>query len=410
MARYSPMLQMLQEAEAALQPYGPEGAGEAPLIVQSFGELELEYAAIRKACVLIDQPNRGVVEVGGVDRLGFLNRMLTQELKDLGPFHVRRSFWLSRKGRIDADLSVIDLPSRTLLEMDVHAVERTLAGLASYVISEDVTLRDISEETHRLALHGPTALPLATNLSQEVTGSNASGPAFHELAPGRACVVHLCGHEVVIFRDDLTGETGLEIIARASDALSLYQQLLEFGADPDAGDRSRAGRPVGLGQRIKLRPAGWWALNIARIESGRPLYYLDFGPDSLPAETGVLNDRVSFTKGCYLGQEVVARMHSRGHSKRELVALRFDDSAAPKSADELPPQPVTGSFVFAEGQPEAVGVVTSSTPSPLLGSAPICFAQVRQSHTRPGTRLEVEAEGKRLGAAVQPSLQFVKRR
>src|SRR4051812_36724439 len=107
MAAVSPLLRWHQQAEAALQTYGPPEAGVQ--VVETFGELELEYAALRKHCVLIDQPQRGTIQVTGADRLAFLNRMVTQELKGLAPFQVRRSFWLNRKGRIDADLRIIEL-------------------------------------------------------------------------------------------------------------------------------------------------------------------------------------------------------------------------------------------------------------------------------------------------------------
>jgi folate-binding protein YgfZ len=422
MARKSPLMSMLAEAEASMAPYGPETNGEHVLLVESFGELELEYAAIRKSCALIDQPHRGTIEITGPDRLGFLNRMLTQELKGLGPFRVRRSFWLNRKGRIDADIRLIDLPHRTLLDVDVHAVQRTVNGLSGYVITEDVTIRDVTEEYHRLALHGPTSMTLLQMLSSPTSGADASGPPMQELPPDHVCVVQLCGHEAVIDRDDATGDEGYEILVKANVAADVYSTLLDQGTDPGAGapEALRASLAPTLGTRVKLRPAGWHAYNIARIENGRALYYVDFGPDSLPAETGVFDDRVSLTKGCYLGQEIVARMHSRGHPKQQLVAIRFQAAASASEGKLDVPQPVSGAHVFlaaagAEaGKPEAavdpIGVVTSSTVAPLLGSRPVAFAQVKFEHTRPGTGVIVHAEGTRLTGEVQPTLRFVKRR
>lgn len=410
MARISPLRPLHQQAEAALAVYGPPEADVQ--VVETFGELELEYAALRKACVLLDQPHRAVLEVTGADRLDFLNRMLTQELKGFEAFHVRNSFWLNRKGRIDADLRLIELGSaepgtpaggRMLMDLDFHAAKRTVEGLSAFIITEDVQVRDLTEERHRLALHGPTAVALLREVSKPV-----AGPTIEDLSPGRACVISIGGHAVVVDRDDSTGEVGLEMVLPVDAAVAIYQQLVETGQVHNGnGEQEPA-------SRFRLRPAGWHAYNMARIEAGRPLYNIDFGPDSLPHESGVLRDRVSFTKGCYLGQEIVARMESRGHSKRSLVAVRCEQQMMPVDAGgiSMPRQPETGSHVWAasaaDGDP--VGAVTSSTLSPMLGAVPVCFAMVKPGFREPGTELLVAADGGRIKGVVQEGLRFWKRR
>ncbi|MCC7406605.1 MAG: aminomethyltransferase family protein, partial [Phycisphaeraceae bacterium] len=143
------------------------------------------------------------------------------------------------------------------------------------------------------------------------------------------------------------------------------------------------------------RGIGWMAYNTARIEAGSPLFHVDFGPDSLPHETAILSQAVSFTKGCYLGQEIVARMQSLGHPKRLLVGLRLPD-------DRLP---IAGSQVLtADGQ--VVGAVTSSTLSPLLGQTAIALAVVKWGRHEPGTTLRVAAEGAIVDARVVPPGQW----
>ncbi|MBL9000138.1 MAG: aminomethyltransferase family protein [Phycisphaerae bacterium] len=412
MARQSPIRRLHQVAEASVLTYGPpDHPSGAVEVVETFGELELEYAALRKHCVLLDQPHRAVVEVAGKDRIDFLNRMVTQELKGLPPFRIRRSFWLNKKGRIDADLRIIDLPSRTLLEMDVHAAERTAKGLAGFIISEDVQINDWSERTHRLSLHGPSALDLISAVAQNAHGADASGPAFGELLPDRACVVRLFGAETVVFREDSCGEVGLELIVPLKHALNVYQQLLEAGHDRthDEGGTSSGLSTTRreLSTRIKLKPAGWHAFNIARVEAGSPMYNIDFGPESLPAETGLLADRVSFTKGCYLGQEIVARMHARGHPKQVLVAVKFESKRDEETG--LPRQPVTGSQLTPAGSAEVVAQVTSSTLSPMLGSAPIALAQAKFEHCQPGTVLTAVCDDEPIKGVVQQHLTFFRR-
>jgi len=398
MARTSPLTQAHLERGGTILPYpDPADPSRFAQVVESFGPVELEYAALRKGCVLLDQPQRGTIEVTGTDRIDFLNRMLTQELKGLEPWQSRRGFWLNRKGRIEADLRLTALPegerarggavlAPLRIDLDVHAAAGMIESLTSYVFTEDVALTDSGESLHRLGLHGPTAAMLLDEV-----GHPESGPGVAALTEGQACRVVIADRPVLVERWDWLGEPGLELTCAAEDVPSVYEALARAGSAEDA-----------LGRRVRLRPAGWHACNIARIEAGVPLYFLDFGPESLPHETGVLRDRVSFKKGCYLGQEVVARMESRGHSKHNLVGLRFEEEKNPDLS-----QAVGGAEVFAESDPEkAVGQVTSSSISPMLGGVPVCFASVRTVHAEPGTRLLVEADGLRIAAIVQPGLAF----
>jgi folate-binding protein YgfZ len=153
-----------------------------------------------------------------------------------------------------------------------------------------------------------------------------------------------------------------------------------------------------------MRPAGWHAYNIARIEAGTPLYNIDFGEQSLPGETGVLRDRVHFKKGCYLGQEVVARMDALGKPKQVLVALRF---AGNERGEVVQPFPGAHVMVMTEESAQTVGAVTSSTISPMLGGEAVAFAQVKTKFAEDlSVALEVAAEGSRVRATVQPSLLF----
>jgi folate-binding protein YgfZ len=404
------MNRLHHEAEAAVLPYGaptdPAGVIE---VVESFGELELEYAALRKHCVLLDMPHRAVLEVTGADRIEFLNRMLTQQLKDLAPFRVARSFLLNTKGRIDADLRIIHLPERTLLEVDVHAAERAGAELSKYIITEDVVITDVSEATHRLSLHGPTAQEFLAAVARQSTTASGPRPAFQPLGVDEACTTQLWDSETVVFRDDQCAEIGLELIIDASNALHIYQQLIDSGRDvseeevPQAVSEPSAMRAE-LRKRIKLRPAGWHAFNIGRVEAGSPLFNIDFGSQSLPAETGLLDRRVSFTKGCYLGQEIVARMHARGHPKQCLVAIKFENTTDESTG--LAYQPVTGAALCPTGASQIVGQITSSVLAPMLSSTPVAFAQVRFANCDPASILIAPANGRELKGVIQPQLAF----
>ncbi len=416
MAHVSPLRNLHALAEASFIAYGmPPGASEtarggahageaypAVEVVETFGDIEGEYAALRKGCVMLDQPQRATIEVTGGERHEFLNRMLTQNLRGMPEGRAARTFWLNRKGRIDADLRVLEPGSRTLVDVDVHAAARAVATLTAYIITEDVAIADVTPAWHRLALHGPTALPLLRAIS---------GPAAEGLAtPGHVAQLAIASRPVIADRQDATGEPGVELLMRAADVEAVWHELLEAGGEHDGSAQG----PSKPGNGFRLRPAGWHAFNIARVEAGWPVYNIDFGPESLPAETGVLNDRVSFTKGCYLGQEIVARMHALGAPRQVLVALRIEEQPSgiihAAGGPPGPAQPLAGSPVFlpASGgdEGEIIGAVTSSVVSPMLGGVPIAFAQVRSKWAEAGAELRVGAENRRLKAAVQPSLRF----
>ncbi len=455
MSRQSPLLALHQHAHAIFADYGdaaspstsptpptaaaiaaPTDAAQPPapsppqiLVVQTYAQLELEYASIRKAAALLDMPYRATLLVRGADRLAFLNRMLTQELKNARPGDARRAFWLNRKGRIDADLRVIVREDDIVLDVDVHAAERTRATLSAYVITEDVQIEDQAEQWHRLSLHGPSSLIALSRIA--TIADQPAGPPL-ALMPDHAVTVQIAGVDVLVDRLDSTGEIGLELLVPASSVLSVYHALLTLAHEPASAQRVNA-PPL-------VRPIGFAAWNIARLEAGTPVYYLDFGPDSLPGESGVLNDRVSFTKGCYLGQEIVARMNALGHPKQRVVAVRLTDPSteidpaseslsreAGAEAREIPMArfPSTGSPIYLDAgtstdastpTPPAstaalapVGAITSSTLAPLLSRSPIALAMIAWKASQPGTKLRVDCDGALLPGVVQERLTFVKR-
>jgi glycine cleavage system aminomethyltransferase T len=116
------------------------GAGSEPAceLVAGYGEVEAEYASIRKGAGLLDSPHRGTLLVTGADRRAFLNRMLTQELKDLAPGTAKPAFWLNRKGRIEADLLAIELGDRVIMALDILQAAAAARSLSEFLFSEDV--------------------------------------------------------------------------------------------------------------------------------------------------------------------------------------------------------------------------------------------------------------------------------
>lgn len=373
----SPLHHRFADTDALLLPYGPP---DAPVdVVGAFEEVGLEYAALRKAAVLFDEPHTTALIVRGDDRLSFLNSMVTQRVIDLAPGRSRPSFWLNRKGRIDADLRVIAREDHLVLLLDRHLAAATAESLNNYIFAEDCTIEQASDTHHTLALHGVAAPALLA--------AKADNPALADIQPGENAVCTIAGVQALADRDDLTGDPGLRLIVAREQAERLYDALLAPADDAPPA-----------------KPTGWYALNTARIEAGRPLFNIDFGPDTLPAETSLLDSRIDFKKGCYLGQEVVARMDARKARKQGLAALRINHD----DPDTDAPLPGMGDRVFSPADPEGnpVGVVTSSTIAPMLSAAAICFAMLRDAETAPDTDLLVQAEGAKPHATVQPTLRF----
>lgn len=363
-ANPNPLYALHQQAQAEFQPYG------ALEIVSTFGEPQAEYAAIRKSCGLIDQPQRALVELTGPDRLTFLNNLLTNQTYDkqtkspIPAGSAVYAFLLDAKtGRIKLDLHVLELGERTLLELDRRLVDVLLPVLERYLFAEKVKMIDRRDELHQIALHGPGAPALVNEaLDTALIGLDR---------PGTCAAGRMLGHDVLVWRDDVCAVPGLHVILPTETAGKMWMHLItRFGSSDDPGAR-------------RLRPVGWAAFNATRVEASTALFGIDFDDQTLPAETGALLDKaVSFTKGCYPGQEVVARMHARGQVARQIVGVRMTGDALPLAGAQV-----------LEAQDNVIGVVTSSTISPVLSNAAICLATVKRPHFAEGTELRIPAEG-----------------
>ena len=355
----------------AWMPYGPDAADACVEMAADLGAPAAEYSAIRRGVGVMDGFTRGTVRVRGTDRVSFLQRMVTQDLKDLKPGEARESFWLNRKGRVQADLLIAEFGEEMLVDLDRFAAAATVEQLRGFLFSEDVQIEDATGTTGRLALHGAAAL----------ASLQALGLPAGMLEQDRSCAVcALGGIAVRAVRRDLAGVPGVELFVAPDAVVPMFDALLAAGIP----------QPV--------RAIGWHAFNVARIEAGSPLFLVDFGRDALPHETGVLARRVSFRKGCYLGQEVVARMESLGKPKRRLVGVRMQEDRLPVAGAEV--------HVEAAGG-ETIGAITSSGPAPMLGSACVAFAMLKYASGEPGTRVRVAAEGDWAIGVVQPQLRFL---
>ena len=380
-------------------------------IVSTYGVPQAEYAAIRTGAALLDWPQWGVIEVTGTDRHVFLNNLLTNSLVDpntktpIAPGHGCYAFFLNLKGRIVADVRVLEVgEDRTLLVCDRHVGPMLLESFERYLFAEKVKMRNASDEMHLLAIHGPQAPTLLSDFADDPPAFECTPADFPATADLPNTSITIGGVPSTAWREDLCGAPGLGLIVPRNQVLRIWSDLLtRFGAS-DALQPSKR----------RLRPTGWAMFNACRIEAGTPMLSIDFAaahpsrpgqkaeqvPETkggtLPAETGPLFEKaVSITGGCYLGQEIVARMHARNIVARRICGIRMDEDALPSA----------GAEVEVNGEP--AGVVTSSTLSPILSNACIALGMLKRPHFAVGTSITVPSEGRRARGSVV-ELPFVR--
>ena len=333
--------------------------GDCP-VVAMHDVVETEYGRLRNRAAIMDCPHRALIDLAGDDRLDFLHRTLSNDMNGLKPGEGRRAFMLTAKGKIMADLIVLHDHDRTLIDVDAADAAMVVEELDKLLFGEDVQIfAEAIDFLHRLSLHGPDAASIVESLMPETLELTDTALVHQSTIVG--------GAASLVYRHDVAGVPGFHLWLPAEAASQVWQAIVP--ANPD---------------QERAKPLGWLAFNIARLEAGTPLFHVDFGPDSLPGETGLLDEAVSFTKGCYRGQEIVATMKDRGHPSKLLVKWQAD-------GDELP---VGGAPVFdSADSTDPIGAVTSSTPSPLRSGKPIGLAMVKWGHHAPGSELFAAAEG-----------------
>jgi len=312
---------------------------------------EAVVRAAREAAALFRLPDRGLLEVRGEDRVRWLDGMISGDVKGLlprGPGAGCPALLLTPQGRIVADLHVLAWPQALWLELAQEAVVGVRERLARYIIADDVEIADRSAELARLGIEGPACAALLCAAAGE--------PSLALPAADGACPVEIVGVPVEVAAFGFAGGPALQLFVPAASEQKVLGRLREAGA----------GLGVALGD-----PA---TLDCLRIEAGIPWLGRDLDESVLPAEAR-LEHAVSTTKGCFTGQEVVARMRSRGRTSHLLVGLRFAGT---------PPE--EGVALHLRPGERSVGEVTSVVQSPRLGAIGLGF--VATACSEPGTQLQ----------------------
>jgi folate-binding protein YgfZ len=342
--------------------FGERSGVEVP---ECFAGLQREYEAVRAAAGLLDLSFRGLLELTGGERLRWLNGQITADVKALRPGEGTLGAALSAKGHILSDLAVYGLPASVWVELDRDRSETVRTAFDRHIIADDVAVQDASDRYGCLLVAGPEARKIV---------AETAGPETAALPPWHHAEGSLHGIPARIIRSPRLALPGYEIVVPAGQGEEAWETLLEIG------------RPRGL------VPVGLAALRCLRIEAGWPWYGIDFDESNLLMES-LTGDCVSFTKGCYIGQEVVIRIEHQGHVNKKLCGLVVSGEVVPQR----------GAAILAGGR--TVGSITSAVQSPALNRV-IALGYLRKEVWAPGTALQVTAEGRTLEARVE-ALPFV---
>jgi folate-binding protein YgfZ len=316
------------------------------MLPESFSDFESEYRAAKDGFALFDTNWHAVVMLSGRDRVRYLHAITSNDIKSLGETQGTRALLLNPQGHILAELEVYALAEKLLVLSHASVRERTVATLKKYVLGSQVQIEDLTEKLGSVAAEGPRA--------NEVSASGLFD--FPEMTFLPIPVEGVSGYAV---RRSHFGYPGVELIAPREVLPELWRKLL-------TNARAQGGEPIGMR-----------TLDTLRLEAGIPWFPADFNDAMIPHEADVENTHISYTKGCYTGQEIVERVRSRGHVNRRRVQLIFSTAA--------PPQP--GTKLRAGGAD--VGFVTSAAFSPVAGTA-IGMGYLRREHNSPGSVVEFE--------------------
>ena len=318
-----------------------------------------DESAVRSGAAVGAISARAQLAVAGPDRAAYLQGLLTNDIQALTEGSGCYAAWLSPQGRMLADLHVLQSAGMILLDVPAEQTDSILSRLDQFLFSEDVQIESMAEAMTGVWLHGPRAAHVIEQVVRGVTGLDAWGDYRHTTGT-------FAGDPVSVARIDQLGVPGFCVfLARATE-------------------HGFVAAVVSAGARIVAQEA----LHAARIAAGYPVFGLDMTTDTIPLEAGIEERAISFTKGCFVGQEVVIRVLHRGGGRvaKKLVGLRIAASEQDVASKQQAGQSFTGARVFAADR--EIGFVTSAAMSPALGS--IALGYLHRDFISPGTAIHVD--------------------
>ena len=308
--------------------------------------IQQQYDALTQAVALIDRSDIGRLSLTGEDALDLLDRLSTNALQDLSVGHGEITVLTSNKGRIVDVLFVLQEEDSLFVLTGPGNQETVSSWIDFYTIVEEVTARDLTGETAMLSLAGPDA----TTTLQALLPTQTEVPVAHQAVSAMIGDV-----QATIIRTDFIGAPAYDIVVSKTDGPQFRNTLLEAGAEPAEVDATEA----------------------LRVERGIPAFGKELGESYNPLEAGLM-PLISFTKGCYIGQEVVARLNTYDKVQKSLVGLQWDGESAIAS----------GARLLLDGK--QAGIMTTAATSPHIAGV-IGLGYVKKAHAAPGTELLLES-------------------
>jgi folate-binding protein YgfZ len=326
-------------------------------IVAGYQDSNAEYSALQTNAGVLDLSFRSRICLTGSDRIRFLHGQVTNDVKRLGAGQGCYAALVTAKGKMQSDLNIYSLQDELLLDFEPGLTELVTQRLEKYLVADDVQIVDVASHYGLLSVQGPKA---ADVVRQVELFSDLPANAFQSVKVSDPTL-----GDIYLMNQPRLGSSGFDLFV-PTNALGAVADKLIASAKGSGGGA-----------------CGWEAFEIARIEAGIPRFGVDMDESNIPLECGIESRAVSYRKGCYIGQEVVNRIHSIGHVNRELRVLRLPA--------DLKTLPVKGDKLFHDGK--EVGYITSAVESPTLQTF-TALGYVRREVNQVGTELRLKlAEG-----------------
>ena len=329
-------------------------------LVGHFADPHQEHHTVRQSVGVVDLSHRGRLRFTGSDRAAYLHRIISNDVEGLAVGEGNYATILTNRGKIIADMNVYVFEDFIGIETNAETTSSLYQELDKYLIADDVAIEDFTERTGAVGIHGPKS----AELLQAVYGFDAESLSEHHSA-----IHEIDGRRIICVRANETGEVGYNLCTASESMEWLWDTILTKGRTFD------------------VQPVGLTALNSLRVEAGIPRYGAELDESIFPGEAE-LESAISFEKGCYIGQEIVARMKYRGHPNRLLRGFEIMSDTPPQSGDRL----------FDDDK--EIGWITSAIVSPTLGKT-IGMGYVRTAFTDEGSHVEIETTGSRVKATVR---------
>ncbi|HHZ83240.1 MAG TPA: aminomethyl transferase family protein [Nitrospirales bacterium] len=336
------------------------------------GDPNAEHAIVRSGVGIADVSDRGKLKISGADRATYLQGLVTNDMLKLADGVGMYCAILTPKGKMQSYFRIFGIDETFVIDLDEEAIEPTYQLLKRYLLyGTKAKLENVTDAYGHLAIHGP--------LSETLLRKACDQP-LPELTIPHCAKASIATHQLIIVKTNECGEDGYDLLMPVESITPVSERISETATSHNI-------QPFGA--------IGADALEILRIEAGTPRYGRELDDEVFPAEAWLEEKAVSLSKGCYMGQETVARIDTYGDVKRRLVGVTISGSSLPEYGTEL---------MGKDEDPRAAGRITSAIHSPSLNQV-IGLAYLRKKYLDPGTELTVTTDGEIHNATVA-SLPF----